>query len=324
MGQLQRVEHVDETMAAAAAIDEMNAPAQVALSMAAALNRSDVEAQLTAAHQHPRKVARFLNEAITLATMTRPIAEACMYAVPRDGKLITGPSVRLAEICASAYGNLHIGARIVDVEEKEVVAQGIAWDLERNLRATVETRRRITNKQGRRYSDDMITTTGNAAASIALRNAIFRVIPKAYVQQVYDRARLTAVGDAKTLVARRDELLERLTKIGVHPDRVFHRLGKQKPDISLDDIELLIGLGSAIASGDTEIDEAFPAPPSAAISGAAPEEGRRISMKGKAADAPKSDPAAANKPGAAPGEPPLGALADDAPMGKPTREPGQD
>lgn len=322
MGQIQRVEHVDETMAAAAAIDEMNAPAQVTLSAVAALNRSDVEAQLAAAHQHPRKIARFLNEAITLATMTKGIAEACIYAIPRDGKLIKGPSVRLAEICASAYGNMHIGARICDVEEKEVVAQGIAWDLEKNLRTTIETRRRITGKGGRRYSDDMITVTGNAAASIALRNAIFRVIPKAYVQQVYDRARLTAVGDAKTLVAKRDELLERLAKIGVHADRVFQLLGKQKPDIDLDDIELLIGLGTAIANGDLDIDDAFPAPlPTSSGS----EDGRRISLRGgakKEAEAKHE----AKKAAAPEGEPPIGMLADDAPMpgSKPQREPGSD
>ena len=248
----------------------------------ALLNRSEVEAQISAAHQFKRSVKTFLSEATTLATMNREIAESCIYSIPRDGKLIAGPSVRLAEICASAYGNLHIGARIVDIEEREIVAQGVAWDLEKNLRVTVETRRRITSRNGRRYSDDMVTTTGNAAASIALRNAIFRVVPRTYVNIVYDKVREVAVGNAKTLDARRAELLVRLEKIGIPRDRVFAKLDKKAiEDIGLEDLEMLIGLGSAIKNGEQQIDDLFP--PVRPAPAAPAEDGKRISMKGKKA-----------------------------------------
>ena len=202
----------EDARAVLAAVETDTAIERVEAKAVAVLNRSEVEAQLDAAHRHPRSVAKFLREAMTLATLSRPVAESCIYAVPRDGKTIAGPSVRLAEICASAYGNLHIAARIVDIEEKEIVAQGVAWDLEKNLRVTVETRRRITSRNGRRFSDDMITMTGNAAASIALRNAIFRVCPRAYVDTIYAKVREVAVGDAKTLNARRHEVLSRLNK----------------------------------------------------------------------------------------------------------------
>lgn len=255
----------------------------------AIITRSEVEAQLDAAHKHKRSVKAFLNEALTLATLTRQVAESCIYAIPRDGKTVAGPSVRLAEIVASAYGNLHIGTRIIDIEEKEIVAQGVAWDLEKNNRITVETRRRITGKTGRRFSDDMITVTGNAAASIALRNAIFRVVPRAYVDSIYAKVREVAVGDAKTLDARRKEVVERLAKIGVPPDRVFGKLGKRIEDIGLDEVELLIGWGTAIKNGDQQIDDLFP-PVSPAPAPPA-EDGRRISMKGsKKADASNESP----------------------------------
>lgn len=261
----------------------------------ALLNRSEVEAQLEAAHKYARSAAKFLREAMTLATMTQAVAESCIYSVPRDGKLISGPSVRLAEICASSWGNLHIGARILDVEEKEIVAQGVAWDLERNVRVTVETRRRITGRNGRRYSDDMITMTGNAAASIALRNAIFRVIPKSYVAVVYDKIRQVAVGDAKTLAARRVEVIERLTKIGVPPDRVFGKLGKTMiEDVGLEDVEILIGLGSAIKNGEQSIDELFPAVAPAPVGPEA--DGRRISMRRGGKPVPEPQPSEAPAP----------------------------
>jgi hypothetical protein len=256
----------------------------VSASAAGMIARSEVEAQLDAAHKYKRSVTRFMAEAISLATISQEVAESCIYSVPRDGKMITGPSVRLAEICASAYGNLHVGGRVVEEEEKEIVAQGGAWDLEKNLRVTVESRRRITNKAGRRYSDDMVVTTGNAAVSIALRNAILRVIPRAYVDTIYAKVRLVAVGDAKTLVARRTEIVARLAKLGVTADRVLARLGKQGPDdVGVDDLEVLIGLGTAIKNNEMTIDDAFPAPmPAPAAPG---DDGKRISLKAPKADA---------------------------------------
>lgn len=248
--------------------------------VAGAIVRSEVEAQLTAAHKYPRSVKRFMQEAITLATLTQEVAEACIYSLPRAGKMIAGPSVRLAEIVASAYGNMQIGARVVDAEEREVVAQGVAWDMEKNLRVTIEARRRITNKHGKRYDDDMINVTGRAAASIALRDAVFRVVPRAYITQIYERARMVAVGDAKTLANRRAEVLDRLQKLGVSQDRVLSKLEVRGiEDIGLEQLEILIGLGTAIKNGEMQLDEVFPAVAPAP----APKEqdGKRISMRGK-------------------------------------------
>lgn len=247
----------------------------------AVLNRGEVECQLDAAHRYRRSIKTFLREALSLATITRPVAESCIYAVPRGGKPISGPSVRLAEICASAYGNLHIAARVLDAEEEEIVAQGVAWDLEKNLRVTVEVRRKITDRNGRRFNADMINMTGSAAMSIALRNAIFRVVPRAYVDSIYAKVRLVAVGDAQTLAARRDEVMARLLKIGVTAERVFLRLGKAGvDDIGLEELEILIGLGTMIKNNDQSIDEAFP--PVAAAPAPPGEDGRRIKMGAKA------------------------------------------
>jgi len=274
----------------------------------AALNRSEVEAQLDAAHKYRRSVTRFIAEAVTLATITQEVAESCIYSLPRDGKIIAGPSVRLAEICASSYGNLHVGSRVVAVEERDVVAQGVAWDLEKNLKVTVETRRRITNRAGRRFSDDMITVTGNAAASIALRNAIFRVIPRAYVDSIYAKVREVAVGNARTLASKREDVVARLQKIGVPRERIFARVGKSGiEDIGLEELEILIGLGTAIKNGDVSIDDAFPPAEGATVKTveAHAEEGKRIALRGKAAKVPAepaSSPAVAEVYEREPGE----------------------
>lgn len=233
---------------------------EVAGGMAGALAKSEVEAQLDAAHKYPRSVKRFLNEATTLATFSKEIAASCMYALPRGGKVIEGPSVRLAEICISAYGNLHVGSRVVGAEEKEVVSQGVCWDLEKNNRVTIEKRRKITDKKGNRFNDDMINVTGNAGASIALRDAAFRIIPRTYVNIIYEAARKVAVGEASTLAARRAEVFDKLVKMGAMPDRILGRIGKSAiEDIGLGELQVLIGFGTAIHSGAEKVDDIFPA-----------------------------------------------------------------
>jgi hypothetical protein len=252
----------------------------------AQLNRSEIESQLDAAHKYPRTPSKFMRKAIAMATENREIAEMCIYALPRGGKTISGPSVRLAEIMASAYGNLHVGARVFDADDSQITAQGVAWDLEQNVKVSVEVKRRITKKNGTRFDDDMITVAGNAAASIALRNAIFRVIPRTYVNGVYDKARDVAVGDAKTLVDRRTDLLARLAKMGATQDRVLNALGKVNvEDITLEDMEKLIGMGTAIKNGDRTVDDCFPAPV-AQTPVAHGEEGKRVSLKPPKAETP--------------------------------------
>lgn len=257
-----------------------------------AITRSEVAMQLDSAHRWPRSISRFLQEARSLATISVEVAESCMYSVPRGGKMITGPSVRLAEMVASSWGNLHVGARVIDATETEVIAQAVAWDLQKNTRVTIEAQRSILDRNGRRFNDDMIRVTGMAAISIALRNAVFRIVPRAYVDTVYAHARAVAVGDAKTLVSRRDDVLGRLGKLGATPDRVLARLGVAGiNDISLEHLETLIGLGTAIKGGDLPLDEAFPMPAPAAIPEGTPE-GKRVIKVGKGKAAPAAAVAA--------------------------------
>lgn len=276
-----------------------------------AISRSEVAMQLDAAHRWPRSITKFLRDATSLATYDEEIAASCMYSIPRGGKMIEGPSVRLAEICASAWGNLHVGSRVIDETDSTVVAQAIVWDLERNVRLTVEAQRGILTSKGKRYDDDMVRVTGMAAVSIALRNAVFRVIPGAYRDQVYAQARATAVGDAQTLTARRDKWLAHLAKTGATPDRIFARLGVVgASDITLEHLATIIGLANAIKNGEVTVDVAFPAvvavptpaagaaPPPAPVASAP--EGRRVNVgkrgRPKGTEPPAAEPAPAAEP----------------------------
>jgi hypothetical protein len=226
-----------------------------------AITRGEIDVQIATAKRFPRSLKTFKDRALEMATLDQDTAESCIYALPRDGKTIEGPSARLAEILASAYGNMRIEGRPVDDDGKFITARGTAFDIQNNVLIAFETKRRITSKNGKRFSDDMVGVTSNAATSIAIRNAVLKVVPKAFWGPVYEACRQVAVGDASTLVGRRDKMLAYFLKLGVVHEKVFRLLDiKGAEDITLEHLGTLKGLATAIKEGDTTVDEAFAGP----------------------------------------------------------------
>lgn len=225
------------------------------------INKSEINVQIATAKRFPRSVTKFQSEAVSLVSLNEETAEGCVYALPRDGKTIEGPSARFAEVVAYSWGNCRAGARVVSEEGEFVTAQGVFWDLEKNTAIGYEVKRRIVDKNGRRYKPDMIGVTANAACSIALRNAILKGVPKAIWSPAYDKARQTIMGDFETLANRRATALASFQKFGVAPEQIFEKLGvKGEEDITLDHILVLRGLLTAIRDGDTTVEDSFPKP----------------------------------------------------------------
>lgn len=227
-------------------------------SMVSLLNRSEIDQQVATAHRFPRSVKRFLDEAMQMVTLNEAIANDCIYAIPRDGKTIEGPSARMAEVILSAWGNSRAGARVIDDRGDFVVAQGVFHDLERNVAITYEVQRRITGANGKRYKPDMIGVTANAACSIALRNAVLKGVPKAFWGSIYEAARATVMGDIKTLANRRADAVAAFQKFGVSADKICAKLEVAGiEDIGLEHLVTLRGLLTAIKEGDTTPEDAF-------------------------------------------------------------------
>ena len=227
-------------------------------SMVAMLNKSEIDQQIATAHKYPRSIKRFRDEATAMVTLNERVASECIYALPRDGKTIEGPSARFAEVVASAWGNSRAGARVVSDQGDFVTAQGIFHDLERNVAITYEVQRRIVNKQGVRFKPDMIGVTANAACSVALRNAILKGVPKAFWSDMYESARAVVMGDFKTLANRRAEAIKLFLSYGVSKEQICATLGVAgEEDISLENLVVLRGILTAIKDGDTTPEMAF-------------------------------------------------------------------
>lgn len=224
-------------------------------------DKAQIDVQIATAKQYPRNIQRAVNNSIAIATMDSKTAESCNYALPRAGKKISGPSVNLAKIIAQNWGNLRIEAKVIDVDQRNVTSQAIAFDLETNIAIKFEVKRSIMTKSGR-MSDDMIVVTGNAANSIALRNAVFAIIPKSVTDKVYNEAIKVLTGDVSDetkLIKRRKQVVDGLkSTYNVTEEEILFSIGKASIEhIMPDDIAMLIGFGTSIKEGDSTVDEIF-------------------------------------------------------------------
>lgn len=225
-----------------------------------AVERANVDSQVATAKKYPRDIARSVNNSIAMATMDYATAQSCGYALPRGGKPITGPSVHLAKLIVSNWGNVRAEAKVVQITDKQVISRGTCWDLENNVATAFEVRRSIVGKNGKRFSDDMITVTGNAANSIAYRNAVFSVIPKAVTDKVYQAAQHFVTGDLsdeEKLVARRKKCIDFFKdEYGITEQEVVMLCGKQTVNqIKADQIAVLLGITQSLKDGDTTVEE---------------------------------------------------------------------
>lgn len=225
------------------------------------LAQAEMDQAVTTARAFPRSIQKAMTNILSLATLDETTAQECIYALPRDGKPIKGPSVRLAEIIASQWGNCHIGSRIVAVDrvEKVVVAEGVFHDLETGMKRVAQIHRRISDKYGKLFNDDMIAVTGNAAASIALREAILKGVPKAIWRKAYEAAEHVINGDVKTLVQRRDEVIKAFAAWGITPEQIYACIEVNGPDdVGLEEIGTLRAIFVAIKSGESSVEDYFP------------------------------------------------------------------
>jgi len=231
-----------------------------------AIQRAEIDIQIATARQFPRSWKEVQDSIRSLSTLDKATAESCTYSKPqgkdKDGKqqFVNGPSIRFAEIVASMYGNCRQAARVISIDRKnkQVVAQGVFHDLERNTLTLKEVSRSIATKSGGIYSADMIVVAGNAACSIALRNAILSGVPAAVYKKGLDEAQRLVRGDLKTLAERRQMAVKAFEEFGVKPAQVYAAIGvRGLEDIQLDELMILGGIMNGIKAGDTTVEEVF-------------------------------------------------------------------
>jgi len=154
---------------------------------------------------------------------------------------------------------MRLDGRILEERKAFLVARGTAWDLQTNTAYAAEVRRRITNREHARYSQDMIGMTANAAISIAIRNAVFSVVPRAYVEKLWRECKARVAGDQRTVADRAQKAIRHFAGMGVSADRVYAALGlADGAELTGDHVGTLQGYATSIREGTARIDDVFP------------------------------------------------------------------
>jgi hypothetical protein len=137
----------------------------------------------------------------------------------------------------------------------------------------------------------MVNTTANAACSIALRNATFRVVPAALIRPIYEQAKRVAVGDVKSLTAKRASAVEKAKKMGASEASILAAIGATRiDDIDADRLLTLIGLTNSVRDGEASLEDVFSNPE------AAPSTAPVFREPAKVAAPPPPEPKAEPKP----------------------------
>jgi len=194
-------------------VEETLAPALDAPPDDGALARTDqsramaeVQAAMAIAQRYPRNQVRALDR-ITQMCSRHTLAEKASYEYSRGGTSISGPSIRLAEAIAQAWGNIQFGIRELEQSRGVSTVEAYSWDLETNTRSSKVFQVphvRSTRKGSYRLTDprDIYELVANQGAR-RLRACILATIP----------------GDVVETAERECEATLR-TKVALTPERI--------------------------------------------------------------------------------------------------------
>lgn len=190
--------------------------AQVAQTRQAA----EIQAAMVIAQKFPRDTMRSYSR-IMEDCKRKTLAEKSVYAYPRGGTTVTGPSIRLAECLARAWGNMDFG--ITELERKpamgnipgESVIMTYCYDLETNTKSTTvftvrhsrDKNIKLENGQKKKIQEqltderDIYEMIANQGAR-RLRACILKMIPVDIVESAVDQCEKTMEGGDGPLIDR--------------------------------------------------------------------------------------------------------------------------
>lgn len=223
-----------------------------------------VQAQVLMAKKFPRD-EYMATERIKRACQRKALAESAIYAYPRGGKNVEGPSIRLAEAIAKNWGNLECGVTELEKTEGQSTMMAFAWDLETNTRIsktfTVEHTRDTKAKGKVKLTDDrdIYELTANFGAR-RLRACILGLIPGDVVEEAVNECKNTLVNDkGESMQSRLEKMLDAFKKeFKVTKDQIEKYVGMQVGAFGNSEIFELIGVYKAIKDGNATIETYFP------------------------------------------------------------------
>lgn len=195
---------------------------------------AEAQGAMLLAQRFPRDV-RQARDRILQACERPALAEVATYIYNRGGTEITGPSIRLAEVMAQNWGNLHFGIRELEQRPGESTMQAYAWDLETNVRQErfFQIKHTRHTKQGSYALEDprdIYELVANQGAR-RLRACILGIIPRDIVEEAVAQCDATTEAKAEITPERIKALLVKFSEFGVTKEQIETRLQRNLESI---------------------------------------------------------------------------------------------
>jgi len=219
----------------ATAVAPAHSDREAAAEVAVQRELAEVQGAVIMARRYPRNQIRAMD--VILQACTRPsLAERALYNYSRGGTEISGASIRLAEVCAQAWGNISFGMREVEQRayagrpgESTIVAY--AWDLETNVRD--ERVFQVKHERHSRSGSSRLTDPRDVYELVAnqgarrLRACILAVIPGDVVEAAVEQCEQTMLAKADTSPEAVGKLVQAFTPFGVTREMIEARIQRR-------------------------------------------------------------------------------------------------
>jgi hypothetical protein len=228
---------------------------------------AEAQGKLIVAKRFPRDQAAAY-ERIMKSCARKGLAEAAMYSFPRGGQVITGPSIRLAEELARAWGNIDYGIRELSQKEGGSEMEAYCWDLETNTFSSQKftVKHELHTKNGvKRLTDprDIYEITANNGGR-RLRARILAILPPDIVDAAVEQCYATLAGaNTEPIEDRVKKMLKAFSPFGVMKEHIEQRLGKKLDSVLSEDIVQLTTIYQSLRDNMSKPSDWFGSPDAA-------------------------------------------------------------
>ena len=241
------------------------APQKPTGAMVSTREAQEVQAAVFMAKQFPR------NENESIARIMRAcdrigLATKAVYSYPKGGTNVTGPSVRLAEAMAQAWGNIQSGVVELEQRDGESTCMAYCWDIETNTRECkiFTVKHQISTKKGMKVLTDpreIYELVANQGAR-RKRACILNIIPGDVTELAVERCNKTLQGgNRRPLIDRLREMVDFFqTRFSVPLSSIEKYFGYKLDAFTEQDGITLANIFNALKDGEAKREDYFQLP----------------------------------------------------------------
>jgi len=188
----------------------------------------EVQAAFVMAEKFPRNQHDCYSQ--IMATCKRPLlAEQAIYAYPRGGTLVSGPSIRLAEAMAQCWKNIEFGIEEISQSNGVSVAKAFCRDLQNRtfssktfyVKHERHSKKGITKLTDPREIYELVANQG----ARRMRACILAILPGDVIEAAVNQCKMTLESSEIPLGDRVKKMVLLFDELGVKVEHLEKRLG---------------------------------------------------------------------------------------------------